>query len=246
MTFDLVELLKYLEVDGSTAIFAIFVVFLIWTMMSNSKAANLIRTTVVNRVSNTISTIHTNKERLSEQISADIDEVLENLQEESDANNVLIVRFRNGSYDSVGSSILKFFASNEKTKPGYYMIGDKIQDVSRSLYGNFCDSLIKEKKVYIRDRASLKGHPNEAELTGILNLFGNAEKFYARALTTTKKGLHIGFICAVYTSEPHRISETKLDLLVSEAGARVVGKIEMENLSSIKTIAKKSKDKSEE
>ena len=119
MTFDLVELLQYLELDGSTAIFAIFVVFVMWAIMSNSKAANLIRTTVVNRVSNTISTIHTNKERLSEQISADIDEVLENLQEESDANNVLIVRFRNGSYDSVGSSILKFFASNEKTKPGY-------------------------------------------------------------------------------------------------------------------------------
>jgi hypothetical protein len=239
MSFDLVELLKYMGIEGSSVFWILLLAFIGWTLFSGDKFSEKIRMRVIKTFSAASSTIHIDQERLAEKIGTDIDEVLTNLQMETDAENVLVVRFRNGSYDSMGSSILKFFASNEKTKPGYLMIGDKVQDVSRSLYGNFCDTLIKEKKVYIRDRESLKNHPNEAELVGILSLFGNAEKFYARALTTTRKGLHIGFICAIYTDEPHRISESKLDLLVSEAGARVVGKIEMENLSSKKIKSKR-------
>ena len=77
-----------------------------------------------------------------------------------------------------------------------------------------------------------------------MNLFGNANRFYARALITTRGNQHVGFICAVY-KEPYRISEEKLDLLLSDAGARIVGKIEMESLSTSKIKKKKKKDKSE-
>ena len=73
-----------------------------------------------------------------------------------------------------------------------------------------------------------------------MNLFGNASKFYARALITTRENQHVGFICAVY-KEPYRISEEKLDLLLSDAGAHIVGKIEMENLSTSKKLKKKKK-----
>jgi hypothetical protein len=242
MTFDLVELLQYLDLHGSTAIIAIMTMFICWVLFSSSNIANKIRIKVIEGFSMASSSIHTDKERLAEQISADIDEVLEHLQTETKADNVLVVRFRNGSYDSVGNSILKFFASNEKAKPGYLQIGDKIQNISRSLYGTFCDTLIKEKKIYIKDRDSIDH--NKAELIGLMNLFGNANRFYARALITTRGNQHVGFICAVY-KEPHRISEEKLDVLLSDACARVVGKIEMENLSATKNKKKKRKDKSE-
>ena len=235
MEFDLVELLKYIELDGSSAFWVILLTLIFWVLFSGDKASEKIRMRVIKTFSAASSTIHIDQERLAEKIGADIDEVLTNLQQETDANNVLVIRFRNGSYDSMGSSILKFFASNEKTKSGYLQIGDRIQNISRSLYGNFCDTLIREHKVYIKDRETFQ---NSSELMGLYSLFNDPEKFFARSLVTTHDGQIIGFICVVY-SEPHRIAESKIDEALTEACARIVAKIEMGKIS----VNKKRKNK---
>ena len=226
MKFDLVELLKYIGIDGSSAFWVILLAFIFWTLFSEDKASEKIRMRVIKTFSAASSTIHVNQERLAEKIGADIDEVLMNLQQETDANNVLVIRFRNGSYDSMGSSILKFFASNEKTKSGYLQIGDRIQNISRSLYGNFCDTLIREHKIYIKDKEAFQ---NNAELMGGYSLFNEPEKFFARSLVTTHDGQIIGFVCLVYT-ETHRIAESRIDEALTEACARIVAKIEMDKI----------------
>lgn len=233
MKFDLVEFLKYAGIDGTSAFWIVLLCFIFWVLFSGDKFSEKVRMRVIKTFSAASSTIHIDQERLAEKIGADIDEVLTNLQQETDANNVLVVRFRNGSYDSMGSSILKFFASNEKAKSGYLQIGEKIQNISRSLYGEFCDRLIREHKVYVKDRQSVASCP---ELMGIMALFNNPEKFYARSLITTHDGQIIGFVCLVY-SESHRIAESKIDEALTEACARIVAKIEMGKL----TISKKKK-----
>lgn len=233
MKFDLVEFLKYAGIDGTSAFWIVLLCFIFWVLFSGDKFSEKVRMRVIKTFSAASSTIHIDQERLAEKIGADIDEVLTNLQQETDANNVLVVRFRNGSYDSMGSSILKFFASNEKAKSGYLQIGEKIQNISRSLYGEFCDRLIREHKVYVKDRQSVASCP---ELMGVMALFNNPEKFYARSLITTHDGQIIGFVCLVY-SEPHRIAESKIDEALTEACARIVAKIEMGKL----TISKKKK-----
>jgi hypothetical protein len=233
MKFDLVEFLKYAGIDGTSAFWIVLLCFIFWVLFSGDKFSEKIRMRVIKTFSAASSTIHIDQERLAEKIGADIDEVLANLQQETDANNVLVVRFRNGSYDSMGSSILKFFASNEKAKSGYLQIGEKIQNISRSLYGEFCDRLIREHKVYVKDRQSVASCP---ELMGVMALFNNPEKFYARSLITTHGGQIIGFVCLVY-SEPHRIAESKIDEALTEACARIVAKIEMGKL----TVSKKKK-----
>ena len=233
MKFDLVEFLKYAGIDGTSAFWIVLLCFIFWVLFSGDKFSEKIRMRVIKTFSAASSTIHIDQERLAEKIGADIDEVLANLQQETDANNVLVVRFRNGSYDSMGSSILKFFASNEKAKSGYLQIGEKIQNISRSLYGEFCDRLIREHKVYVKDRQSVASCP---ELMGVMALFNNPEKFYARSLITTHDGQIIGFVCLVY-SEPHRIAESKIDEALTEACARIVAKIEMGKL----TVSKKKK-----
>ena len=233
MKFDLVEFLKYAGIDGTSAFWIVLLCFIFWVLFSGDKFSEKIRMRVIKTFSAASSTIHVDQERLAEKIGADIDEVLTNLQQETDANNVLVVRFRNGSYDSMGSSILKFFASNEKAKSGYLQIGEKIQNISRSLYGEFCDRLIREHKVYVKDRQSVASCP---ELMGVMALFNNPEKFYARSLITTHDGQIIGFVCLVY-SESHRIAESKIDEALTEACARIVAKIEMGKL----TISKKKK-----
>lgn len=233
MKFDLVEFLKYAGIDGTSAFWIVLLCFIFWVLFSGDKFSEKIRMRVIKTFSAASSTIHIDQERLAEKIGADIDEVLTNLQQETDANNVLVVRFRNGSYDSMGSSILKFFASNEKAKSGYLQIGEKIQNISRSLYGEFCDRLIREHKVYVKDRQSVANCP---ELMGVMALFNNPEKFYARSLITTHDGQIIGFVCLVY-SESHRIAESKIDEALTEACARIVAKIEMGKL----TVSKKKK-----
>lgn len=224
MEFNLVELLKYFEIDGKWGLILVLFCFVFWVLFSNDKLSSKIRIKIIESFSSASSSIHIEQERLSEKINTDIDTVLDNLQKESNANNVLVVRFRNGTYDSMGSSILKFFASNEKAKAGYLQIGDKIQNISRTLYGNFCDTLIKEHKVYIKDKKLIS--ENQAELLGLMNLFGDAEKFYARSLITTESGQIIGFICLVY-NENVRMAESKIDELLVDACSRVVAKIEM-------------------
>lgn len=235
MNFDLVELLRYLGLEGKDAIVAILLAFFAWVLFSENKRAEKIRRRIIKTFSDTSSSMHAEQERMAEKIGTDIDEVLTHLQAETEANNVLVIRFRNGSYDSMGSSILKFFASNEKAKAGYLQIGEKIQNISRSLYGDFCDTLIREHRVYVKDKHSIKDVP---ELMGIMALFGNPEKFYARSLVTTHDGQIIGFVCLIY-SEPYRISESRIDEALTEASARIVAKLEMGKLST----NKKKKDK---
>lgn len=233
MKIDLVEFLQYAGIDGASAFWIVLLCFIFWVLFSGDKLSEKIRMRVIKTFSAASSTIHIDQERLAEKIGTDIDEILTHLQQDSEANNAIVIRFRNGSYDSMGSSILKFFASNEKAKSGYLQIGEKIQNISRSLYGEFCDRLIREHKVYVKDRQSVVNCP---ELMGVMALFDNPEKFYARSLVTTHDGQIIGFVCLVY-SEPHRIAESKVDELLTEACARIVAKVEMGKL----TVNKKKK-----
>ena len=233
MKIDLVEFLQYAGIDGTSAFWIVLLCFIFWVLFSGDKLSEKIRMRVIKTFSAASSTIHIDQERLAEKIGTDIDEILTHLQQDSEANNAIVIRFRNGSYDSMGSSILKFFASNEKAKSGYLQIGEKIQNISRSLYGEFCDRLIREHKVYVKDRQSVVNCP---ELMGVMALFDNPEKFYARSLVTTHDGQIIGFVCLVY-SEPHRIAESKVDELLTEACARIVAKVEMGKL----TVNKKKK-----
>lgn len=230
MQFNIVEFLKYTGIDGTTALWLGLLIFVCFVLFSNDKITEKIRMRVIKTFSAASSTIHIDQERLAEKIGADIDEILTHLQQDSDANNAIVIRFRNGSYDSMGSSILKFFASNEKAKSGYLQIGEKIQNISRSLYGEFCDRLIREHKVYVKDKQSVVNCP---ELMGVMSLFNNPEKFYARSLITSHDGQIIGFVCLVY-SEPHRIAESKIDELLTEACARIVAKLEMGKLTTKK------------
>lgn len=230
MQFNIVEFLKYTGIDGTTALWLGLFIFVCFVLFSNDKITEKIRMRVIKTFSAASSTIHIDQERLAEKIGADIDEILTHLQQDSDANNAIVIRFRNGSYDSMGSSILKFFASNEKAKSGYLQIGEKIQNISRSLYGEFCDRLIREHKVYVKDKQSVVNCP---ELMGVMSLFNNPEKFYARSLITSHDGQIIGFVCLIY-SEPHRIAESKIDELLTEACARIVAKLEMGKLTTKK------------
>lgn len=230
MKIDLVEFLQYAGIGGTSAFWIVLLCFIFWVLFSGDKLSEKIRMRVIKTFSAASSTIHIDQERLAEKIGTDIDEILTHLQQDSEANNAIVIRFRNGSYDSMGSSILKFFASNEKAKSGYLQIGEKIQNISRSLYGEFCDRLIREHKVYVKDKQSVVNCP---ELMGIMALFNNPEKFYARSLVTTHDGQIIGFVCLVY-SEPHRIAESKIDELLTEACARIVAKVEMGKLTTKK------------
>lgn len=230
MDFNIVEFLQYAGIKGTSALWAGLLIFTFFILFSNDKVSEKIRMRVIKVFSAASSTIHIDQERLTEKIGADIDEILTHLQQDTDANNAIVIRFRNGSYDSMGSSILKFFASNEKAKSGYLQIGEKIQNISRSLYGEFCDRLIREHKVYVKDRQSIINCP---ELMGVMSLFNNPEKFYARSLITSHDGQIIGFVCLVY-NEQHRIAESRIDELLTEACARIVAKLEMGKLSTKK------------
>ena len=229
MEFDLTELLQYLGLHGYQAIIFILFLLLVGVCFSSKKPFECVRARLINIFSSTSASLHREQERLAEKVSNDIDEVLENLQSETGANNVLVIRFRNGDYDSIGSSVLKFFASNEKTKAGYMQIGQNIQNISRTLHGKFCDTLIREHKVYIKDKTAITD--NAAEIASLMQLFGNAERFYARSLITTHEQGIIGFVCLVYT-EPHRIAESRIDEALRDACARITAKIEMGKLTN--------------
>ena len=224
MSFDLNELLKYLGLHGWQALLVVGGFFILWLVFSNDKASTFLAKKIVEKFSAIISSIHKEKQITSEKMSREIDLVLHQLREDTDATNALVVRYRNGNFDSIGSSILKFYATNEKTKPGFLQIGDKIQEISRSLYGDFCDTLLKEHKVYIKDKTSITDE--DAELQSVMKLFGQAEKFYAHSLVTTSDHQIVGFVCLVYT-EPQKVAESRVDAAITAAAERIVGKLEL-------------------
>lgn len=222
MSFDLVELLEYVGIHGKWAVVVVCIALFFWLLLSEKKIPKSFRDKLVGRFYQSIYSIHSQKEKEAQKMSAEIDAILENTQEDTDAHNVIVVRYHNGVYDKVGNSLLKFSATNEIAKPGYNQIGDAIVDVPRSLYGSFCDILIKEHKYYVKDKTALEGR--EKEIAAILNVLG-AEKFYAKPLITSSDKEVIGFVCLIY-KEPCKVSETKIDIVLQDAAARIVAKLE--------------------
>lgn len=86
-----------------------------------------------------------------------INSCLKRTQQKTNASRVSLVRFHNGGRDMNGLSFLKMSMTNECPGSGFASIMPDFQNLFRSFFSYWCESLIKDGKCYIDDIELLKG-----------------------------------------------------------------------------------------
>lgn len=87
---------------------------------------------------------------------AQINACLKRTQQKTNSARVALVRFHNGGRDMNGLSFLKMSMTNECPGPGFAGIMPDFQNLFRSFFSYWCESLIKEGKCYINDINEIK------------------------------------------------------------------------------------------
>lgn len=121
---------------------------------------------------------------------AQINTCLKRTQQKTGAARVGLVRFHNGGKDMNGLSFLKMSMTNECHGLGFASIMPDFQNLFRSFFSYWCESLIKNGKCYIDDINTLK----EKDTTMYeYFLSRNIQAVYGIAITNNE-GSIIGFI----------------------------------------------------
>lgn len=126
-----------------------------------------------------------------------INACLKRIQQKTDASRVALVRFHNGGRDMNGLSFLKMSMTNECPGQGFSSIMPDFQNLFRSFFSYWCESLIKDGKCYIDDIEILK----EKDTTMYeYFLSRNVQAIYGIAITNND-GSIIGYICIEFVNK---------------------------------------------
>lgn len=99
----------------------------------------------------TTHTISAEENKTLSEKESQINYCLKRTQEKTNASRVALVRFHNGGRDMNGLSFLKMSMTNECPGPGFAGISPDFQNLFRSFFSYWCESLIREGKCYIND-----------------------------------------------------------------------------------------------
>jgi len=141
-----------------------------------------------------------------------VDEQLDTIMEELDADRVWVAQFHNGGhFYPTGKSIQKFSIFYEKIAPGAVTIQHTFQNVPCSLFPKALSQLYKEGELSI---PTYEGE--DYDLTGISSPYGT-KSFYMVALDDLHDKF-IGVIAIAYNKE-HKLSKEEWIFIRQKAGA---------------------------
>ena len=96
-------------------------------------------------------TTHKQGNKLRKQFSQNVQEILQDLAEHTNANRALVFEFSNGTSNLVGLPFLFMSAAAEVVTPGTALIGQMYQRMNTSIVANFLADLEDKGFVYVPD-----------------------------------------------------------------------------------------------
>lgn len=92
---------------------------------------------------------HKHGNRLRKQFTQDVQNILSDLAEETDANRAIVFEFSNGTTNLVGLPFLYMTAAAEVATPGLPLMGPRHQRLNTSILSSFLIKLEKEGTIFI-------------------------------------------------------------------------------------------------
>ena len=161
---------------------------------------------------------HRHGNRIRKQFTQNVQDILSDLAEETNANRAIVFEFSNGTTNLVGLPFLFMTAAAEVATPGLALVGPRHQRLNTSIISSFLIKLEKEGYVFIDDSA-----PIVPEYVILQQVMERAN--IKSALFCSIQGIEeaIGFLVIVTSKSTKRSLDIKTDLLPTSKAAQKIG-----------------------
>ena len=157
---DILEFLRYLIVShgywatiGIISISTLPLLLIVYLMFSRSSLGTLIDKKIAERWKDD-KILHKRGSRIRKQFTADVQDILQEVAEHTNANRVILFEFSNGTNNLVGLPFLFMTASAEVASPGFPLMTQSHQRLNTSIIAQFLIKLEKVGYVFINDSTS--------------------------------------------------------------------------------------------
>jgi hypothetical protein len=174
---------------------------------------------------------HKHGNRLRKQFTQNVQDILEDLAEETDANRAVVFEFSNGTTNLVGLPFLFMTAAAEVATPGLPLMGPRHQRLNTSIISSFLIKLEREGYIFIDDSM-----PEVDEYRILRQIMENAN--IKSALFCSIQGIDeaIGFLVIVTSRNSRATFNLQTSLLPTSKAAQKIGS--MINFDEIDSIEK--------
>lgn len=174
---------------------------------------------------------HKHGNRLRKQFTQNVQDILSDLAEETDANRAIVFEFSNGTTNLVGLPFLFMTAAAEVATPGLALMGPRHQRLNTSVISSFLIKLEKEGYIFIDNSV-----PIIEEYKILSQIMERAD--INSALFCSIQGIDeaIGFLVIVTNKISGNNFDLRTDLLPTNKAAQKIGS--MINFDEIDTIEK--------
>lgn len=230
---EILSILSYFGITGGVGIAILSIILLFSFLSKNQKLATKF-SNYIKKCANRLTRRQKEIETLAiEDMERKINLLISDLQKQTNADNVLVVRYHNGLYDVLGNSLLKLSATNEAIKAGRTSKANLLLQKPRGTYLDFCDRLINEEFYIVENYDLLEGA--ERDCARIAQEI-DANKIYACPLKTSHDNQTIGFLLLRYKTAT-QLNSQEIRELTKECAIRVSCSLEnKENLNTQKDI----------
>lgn len=162
--------------------------------------------------------VHKHGNRLRKQFTQEVQDILSDLAEETDANRAVVFEFSNGTTNLVGLPFLYMTAAAEVATPGLSLIGPRHQRLNTSIIANFLIRLEKEGSIFIDNSIPMI---NEYKI--LYQIMENAN--INSALFCSIQGIDeaIGFLVIVTSKSSGKSLDLQKALLPTSKAAQKIG-----------------------
>ena len=226
----------YWPTIGIMVIVTFPLLLIVYIMFSKSSIGHIIDEKISEKIESDKSS-HIHKNRLRKQFTIDVQEILQDLAERTNANRVILFEFSNGSSNIVGLPFLFMTASAEVATAGLNLMSQRHQRINTSIIAGFLTKLEKEGRIFI-DRSS----PILDEYNIIKQIMHNAD--IGSALFYSVQGMEeaIGFLAIICNeSSGNNIDFQKAVISAGKASQRISSMINFDEITKIENKRKKWK-----
>lgn len=180
---------------------------------------------------------HSHGNRLRKQFDKDVDEILQDLAEETGANRAIVFEFSNGTTNLIGLPFLYMTIVAEVANPGLPLISRMHQRINTSIISKFLVKLEKEGSIVIS--------PNKPEIQEfkLLRQIMTSAKITS-SIFCSIQGIEeaIGFIALIFDEDSSEILDLdRALLLTNKAGQKIGSRINFDEITEIENKRKKTK-----
>lgn len=226
----------YWATAGIISLICIPLALVVYILFSKSSLGKIVDKRIAEKVKEDKSA-HKHGNRLRKEFTITVQETLQDLAEQTNANRAILFEFSNGTSNLVGLPFLFITAASEVATPGLPLISQRHQRLNTSIIASFLNKLENEGSIFIDENIPMI---EEYKILDQIMKRGNIKS----ALFYSIQGIEeaIGFIVIVINKDSIKTLDLpKALLLLNKASQKISSMINFDKIEEIEKEKKKWK-----